>query len=739
MKNLFLIFSFLAFQLFSFSSFAAQTNTTTSAIIYVTNSAGTFNSNNFKVFFNGDAAGYGYSFTNASNTGFHFISTNNTAEKVATNIYRKLTNDWAGRLTISFNSATSIKLLTALNGKLALTNSLGWATNNVTTNLLENNTTLTASNFNGTFTGDGSALLTNATGTNILYVSKGGNNTTAQPNRLDKPYLTLTAAQAAWTSGSTIQVLPGTYNEALTNVQPDGIRWFFNEGADIYYTGTNGYIFKITNGNVYITGAATINSHATSMDVVYNILIEGGALNLQCREVIAVSGNAVGQSGGTVIAKISGDCSSRDGNSYGYLWTGGNGDMACNKLEGYWGFNANVAGTNAYTFNISCSEISPVDFGSNQNAAIWIKSASKVFNCSLTGLSKWYFQNVGKFFPITGGGMAINLGVGSYVQINGQKISAGLSSSISMEAPRFADIHIQNTEDLLNSAESVVHIVGQDNGSTPFTNFIHVEIDNLVAGTNANGITLENMDVGTGGVVEFAGRINTRASVGFPIFGITDLVTSEITLRNADLAANFAVISGDVVHDGIYRIVDSGTVLDGNIRFTDGLAYVYGDGSAGFANSLIQFSNDGSIQASNFFGSGNGLTNLAPNAFAAGAIFDGEVQANIFTSPAGGFVGPHIGDGQSLTNITATNIVGTLTNAIATQVTNTLTFTAVSALTNTLGFDATASLSAGTAVVIKDRNGNTIDTVGTVATLHVLIPLRANMRLTGTGITCVIY
>jgi hypothetical protein len=81
----------------------------------------------------------------------------------------------------------------------------------------------------------------------------------------------------------------------------------------------------------------------------------------------------------------------------------------------------------------------------------------------------------------------------------------------------------------------------------------------------------------------------------------------------------------------------------------------------------------------------------------------------------------------------------TATNNVATLATNVLTFTAVSSLTNTLGYDGTASVSAGTSVVLQDSGGNTIDTIGTVATLHVLIPMRKNYRISGTGVSCVIY
>ncbi len=96
----------------------------------------------------------------------------------------------------------------------------------------------------------------------------------------------------------------------------------------------------------------------------------------------------------------------------------------------------------------------------------------------------------------------------------------------------------------------------------------------------------------------------------------------------------------------------------------------------------------------------------------------------------------HTSDGTGDATLTG---IFTATNGIVTCSTNDLIFTSVSALTNTLGHDATASLSAGTSVVWKDRYGRTIDTIGTVATLHVLITLRANEQLSGTAISATLH
>ncbi len=85
------------------------------------------------------------------------------------------------------------------------------------------------------------------------------------------------------------------------------------------------------------------------------------------------------------------------------------------------------------------------------------------------------------------------------------------------------------------------------------------------------------------------------------------------------------------------------------------------------------------------------------------------------------------------------NVVIPVASHLSTQCTNTLTFTTVSSFTNTLGHDAMASFSAGTSIVIKDRYGNTIDTLGTIATLHQVIYMRAGMQASGTAVSAILY
>lgn len=95
------------------------------------------------------------------------------------------------------------------------------------------------------------------------------------------------------------------------------------------------------------------------------------------------------------------------------------------------------------------------------------------------------------------------------------------------------------------------------------------------------------------------------------------------------------------------------------------------------------------------------------------------------------------GDGTGLTFNASTN--NAAFNSTTTSATNIVTFSSVSLVTNTLGYDGTASVSAGTTVVIKTPSGVTVDTVGTVGSVHEVIPLRNGWYLSGTTMSGVIY
>ncbi len=69
---------------------------------------------------------------------------------------------------------------------------------------------------------------------NMAFVSKNGDDSTGLIERLDKPFLTIGAAQAAVTTGYTIHTFPGFYSEG--NLGKDGVNYYFEDGY--IYTGT---------------------------------------------------------------------------------------------------------------------------------------------------------------------------------------------------------------------------------------------------------------------------------------------------------------------------------------------------------------------------------------------------------------------------------------------------------------------------------------------------------------------
>ena len=75
------------------------------------------------------------------------------------------------------------------------------------------------------YAGGSNSLTTN----NIIYVAKNGNNATGTVNRLDLPYLTVLAAAAAASAGTTIVVFPGEYLETGNIVLETGVSYVFRE------------------------------------------------------------------------------------------------------------------------------------------------------------------------------------------------------------------------------------------------------------------------------------------------------------------------------------------------------------------------------------------------------------------------------------------------------------------------------------------------------------------------------
>jgi hypothetical protein len=73
------------------------------------------------------------------------------------------------------------------------------------------------------------------TGNMVWVDAVNGSDLTGMRGRLQRPFLTLTAAKTAAQAGDTIVVLPGIYNER--NLLKNGVNWHFLSGAKVVYTG----------------------------------------------------------------------------------------------------------------------------------------------------------------------------------------------------------------------------------------------------------------------------------------------------------------------------------------------------------------------------------------------------------------------------------------------------------------------------------------------------------------------
>lgn len=95
---------------------------------------------------------------------------------------------------------------------------------------------------------------------NVLFVSKYGNNSTAEKNKSTRPWLTLESAVAAATSGDLIYVMKGNYS-VFSNLWKNGVNWHFEDCAvgsssvGSEYANASSCLFLATSsGTVRVTG-----------------------------------------------------------------------------------------------------------------------------------------------------------------------------------------------------------------------------------------------------------------------------------------------------------------------------------------------------------------------------------------------------------------------------------------------------------------------------------------------------
>lgn len=123
---------------------------------------------------------------------------------------------------------------------------------------------------------------------NLVWVDRvNGNDLIALRGRMDRPFLTLTAAKNAAVSGDTILVAPGVYTDA--DLAKDGVNWHFLTGASVVNSsGGSVAIFDIAATMSFkVTGQGEFSSTSNRR----TIRISGGSptVSFQCAKLSAES------------------------------------------------------------------------------------------------------------------------------------------------------------------------------------------------------------------------------------------------------------------------------------------------------------------------------------------------------------------------------------------------------------------------------------------------------------------
>jgi len=143
-------------------------------------------------------------------------------------------------------------------------------------------------NNNNTYRWDGAAyqpitglLLT----TNIVYVSKNGNDSLGARHDLGKPFLTVEAAVAVAQPGDMIRILPGSYS-VTSNIAKDQINYYLEPGA-IINKSNSGHIFDTTGFtySINVYGQGEFNKTSTTGNIFYSNSSYADPIVFECKRV----------------------------------------------------------------------------------------------------------------------------------------------------------------------------------------------------------------------------------------------------------------------------------------------------------------------------------------------------------------------------------------------------------------------------------------------------------------------
>ena len=145
------------------------------------------------------------------------------------------------------------------------------------------------------------------TGKMVWVDSVNGDDSTAERAKEAKPCLTLGAAKALATSGDTIVVRPGTYNENY--LAKNGVTWFFLPGAKVLYSSggtSNEPVFNVSSSmtcNVLGYGEF-LNMHVSASNRAVLYVQTGGFCTFEATSVQSARTAIVVDTGSTGYARI---------------------------------------------------------------------------------------------------------------------------------------------------------------------------------------------------------------------------------------------------------------------------------------------------------------------------------------------------------------------------------------------------------------------------------------------------
>ena len=143
-------------------------------------------------------------------------------------------------------------------------------------------------NNNNTYRWDGAAyqpitglLLT----TNIIYVSKSGNDALGARHDLGKPFLTVEAAVSVAQPGDLIKILPGSYS-VTSNIAKDSVSYYLEPGA-IINKSNSGHIFDTTGFtySINVYGHGEFNKTSTTGNIFYSNASYADPIVFECKRV----------------------------------------------------------------------------------------------------------------------------------------------------------------------------------------------------------------------------------------------------------------------------------------------------------------------------------------------------------------------------------------------------------------------------------------------------------------------